>query len=194
MRCGSTIRCCCGRRRWSGEEWKACTANWKVSSRRSQSSRSPPSAFEPQALSPPSGEVSLAALAGSDVQGRPPLTFRFRTGSECVAEQERYLLNRLADGRLYGGQVLRYPHAGAGDAEGSDGSASAQKIRPADANDPLGVLFVVDRHALSANFNQFFLQARPRGDATWGHRRQAITDQRLLEFFGRKIGCNGLAD
>src|SRR5439155_18727603 len=91
----------------SGERWNASTANWRVSSRRSQSSQSPPSAFEPQALSPSSGEVSLGALAGSDVQGRPPLTFRFRTRSKCVSEQERYLLNRLADGRLDGGQVLR---------------------------------------------------------------------------------------
>src|SRR5207249_12328527 len=171
MRCESIIRCCSGRRPWSGERWKACTANWRVSSRRSQSSQSPPSAFEPQALSPSSGEVSLGALAGSDVQGHPPLTFRFRTRSKCVSEQERYLLNRLADGRLDGGQVLRQPHARAGDAEGSDGSAFARKNRTADANDSLRVLFVVDRHALSTDLRQFFLQARPRGDATWGHRR-----------------------
>src|SRR6266567_6077419 len=99
------------------------------------------------------------ALAGSDVQGHPPPTFRFRTGSECVSEQERYLLDRLADGRLDGGQVLREPNARAGDAEGSDGSAFARKNRTADANNPLRVLFVVDRHALSADLRQFFFQA-----------------------------------
>jgi len=67
-----------------------------------------------------------------------------------VSEQERYLLNGLADGRLNGGQVLREPNARAGDAEGSDGSAFARKNRTADANDPLRVLFVLSTATPSA--------------------------------------------